>query len=65
MKNFIFAFLLLAAVIVGVGIYRNWFTVNAAKIQQDENAAKAEMHDLGQQVKSKASDLKDSVKERK
>jgi len=62
MKNFIFALLLIAVVVVGFGLYRGWFTVNKAKIQQDEAAAKTEVHDLGQQVKEKTSDRKGSVK---
>lgn len=61
MKNFIFALLLIAAVIVGFGAYRGWFTVNKAKIQQDEAAAKTEVHDLERQVKEKTSDRKGSV----
>ena len=61
MKNWLLKFLLLAAVIIGVGIYRGWFSVNETKIQQDEDAAKTEMHELGQQVKDKTSDLKDKV----
>jgi hypothetical protein len=65
MKNFIVAFLLLAAVVVGVGAYRGWFTVNKARIQQDEDTAKTELHDLGQQVKEKTSGRKDPAKENK
>lgn len=65
MKNWILKLLLLCAVIIGIGIYRGWFTVNETKLLQDENAAKAEMHELGQQVKSKTSDLTGSVKEHK
>jgi len=65
MKNILFAFLLLAAVIVGFGAYRGWFTVNNAKIEQDEVVAKTEVHDLGQQVKDKTSDLKDKVNGKK
>ncbi len=65
MKNFLIAFLLVAAVIVGVGTYRGWFTVNKAIIQQDEDVAKTEMHELGQQVKDKSVDLKDKVNGKK
>jgi hypothetical protein len=65
MKNFLIAMLLLAAVVVGVGIYRGWFTVNNAKIEEDEKAAKVEMHSIEKQVKEKASDLKSSVKDQK
>ena len=65
MKNWILKFLLLCAVIVGIGVYRGWFTVNETKFQEDEDAAKTEMHDLGRQVKEKASDLKGAVKEHK
>jgi hypothetical protein len=62
MKNWILKLLLLAAVIVGVGAYRGWFTVNETKFLQDEDAAKSELHDLGRQVKEKASDLSGTVK---
>ena len=65
MKNLVFAFLLLAAVIVGFGAYRGWFTVNKARIEQDEVVAKTEVNDLGQQVKDKTSDLKDKVNGKK
>jgi hypothetical protein len=65
MKNWLLKLLLLAAVIVGVGMYRGWFTVNETKIQQDENAAKTELHDLAQQVKEKTSDWKSSDKDHK
>ena len=65
MKNFLIAMLLLAAVIVGVGIYRGWFTVNKTKIEEDEDAAKAEINSIEKQVKEKASDLKSSVKDQK
>lgn len=63
MKNFAFALLLIAAVIVGVGAYRGWFTANKARIQQDEDAVTIEMHDLGRQLKEKTSDRKGSVKD--
>jgi hypothetical protein len=53
MKNLVFVLLLLVAGISAFGIYRGWFTVNRQKIEQDENAAKSEMHDLGQKVKTK------------
>ena len=62
MKNWILKCLVLCALIVGVGIYRGWFTVNTSKIEQDEDAVKAEIHELGEQVKTKASDLKGSAK---
>lgn len=65
MKNWILKFLVLCAIIVGIGIYRGWFTVNETKFQQDEDAAKAEIHELEQQVKDKTSDLKDKVHGRK
>lgn len=63
MKNFIFALLLFAAVVIGVGAYRGWFTANKAKIQQDEDAVTTQMHDLGRQLKEKTSDRKGSVKD--
>lgn len=65
MKNLVFALLLIVAVIAGVGVYRGWFTVNKAKIQQDEAAAKKEMYDLEQQVKDKTSDRKSPAKDQK
>jgi hypothetical protein len=54
--------LLFVACIAGIGLYRGWFTVNRQKIEQDENTAKKEVHDLGQKVKEKASDLKSPPK---
>jgi len=57
MKNFVFASLLLLAVIAGVGAYRGWFTVDKPKIEQDEQTAKQELQDLEQKVKTKAGDL--------
>ncbi|MBI3860417.1 MAG: hypothetical protein HY290_00825 [Planctomycetia bacterium] len=65
MKNLVFALLLLAAVIAGVGAYRGWFTMNKPKIEQDEQTAKEELHDLGQQVKTKSGELSDKVKGQK
>lgn len=62
MKNLAFVLLVLAAGISGFGLYRGWFTVNQQKIEQDEEAAKKEMHDLGQKVKEKTSDLKSPLK---
>jgi hypothetical protein len=63
MKSFVFGFLLLAAVIAAVGAYRGWFTVDQAKIQQDEESAKTELYDIGQKVKEKTSDRKGPVNE--
>lgn len=57
MKNLVFAILLLLAVIAGVGAYRGWFTVNKAKIQQDEQIVKEELQDIEQQVKKKSGEL--------
>jgi len=53
MKNLAFVLLLVAAGISGIGIYRGWFTVNQQKIEQDENTAKSELHELEQKVKTK------------
>jgi len=65
MKNFVFGLLVLLAVIAGVGAYRGWFTMDKAKLQQDEDVAKAEIQHLEQEVKDKTSNLKDPVQERK
>lgn len=65
MKNLVFALLLLVAVIAGVGVYRGWFTVNKAQIEQDEVTAKQEMHDLEQNVQEKTSDPKSPVNDHK
>ena len=62
MKNFARGALLVVAIIVGVGVYRGWFSVNKDQIERDERAAKAEMENLEQQVKDKASDRKRSIK---
>jgi hypothetical protein len=65
MKNLVFVLLVLVAGIVGFGLYRGWFTVNRQKIEQDEAAAKTEMHDLKQKVQDKTSDRKSPVTDRK
>jgi hypothetical protein len=65
MKNLVFVLLVLVAGIVGVGLYRGWFTVNRQKIEQDEAAAKTEMHDLEQKVQDKTSDRKSPVTDQK
>ncbi len=65
MKNLVFVLLVLVAGISAFGIYRGWFTVNQQRIEQDENTAKSEMHDLEQKVKDKTSDVKSSAKDRK
>jgi Tfp pilus assembly protein PilO len=51
------AFLLLVVVIVvGVGFYRGWFTVNPEKIEQDEKRAKEEVRELLDEVKAKSAE---------
>lgn len=62
MKKFVRGLLLVAAVIVGVGVYRGWFSVNKDQIERDESAAKAEIESIERQIKDKASDLKGSTK---
>jgi hypothetical protein len=64
MKKLAIVMLVLVVGISGLGFYRGWFTVNQQKIEQDEQTAKKEMHDLGQKVKEKTSDLKSSDKDR-
>jgi cell division protein FtsB len=50
----LFVFLLFViAVILGVGLYRGWFTVDREKIQEDEQRAKQEVQELVQEVKAK------------
>jgi hypothetical protein len=65
MKRLLLVLLLIAAGISGFGLYRGWFSVNRQKIEQDEATAKTDLHDLGQKVKDKTSDLKSPVKERR
>jgi hypothetical protein len=65
MKNLVVVLLLIVAGLSGFGIYRGWFTMDQQKIEQDEIAAKAELRDLEQKVKEKASDLKGPVKSQK
>jgi hypothetical protein len=65
MKKLVFVLLLIAAGISGFGLYRGWFSVNQQKIEQDEAAAKTELHDLEQKVKDKTSALKSPDKDRK
>jgi hypothetical protein len=51
------AFLLLVIVIVvGVGFYRGWFTVNPEKIEEDEKRAKEEVRELLKEVKAKSAE---------
>lgn len=65
MKKLLIVLLLLVVGISGFGLYRGWFTVNRQVIEQDEAAAKKEIHDLGQKVKDKTSDSKSPDKDRK
>ena len=51
MKKLVVALLVLFVVIGCVGLYRGWFTVDQARIQQDEEAAKAKVQDLGKKIK--------------
>ena len=57
MKRFFISVLLLAAVIVGIGIYRGWFAVNNANVEKDEAAISRSVHNVEQQVKNKTSGL--------
>lgn len=65
MKNLVIVLILFAAGTVSLGLNRGWFTVNQQKIEQDEEAAKIKMRDLGQTVQENASDLKGSANDQK
>ncbi len=58
MKRLLILLLLLAVFIAGFGLYRGWFTVNQPMIEQDEQAAQEELHNLEQKLKDKTSDLR-------
>ena len=60
----LFVLLALTLAIVCVGFYRGWFTVNKAKIQEDEQKAKEEVRELMQEVKTKTGERTDTAKER-
>ena len=51
MKKLAVVILVLFAIIACVGLYRGWFTVNQARIQQDEEAAKAKVQDIEKKIK--------------
>ena len=53
MKRLISVLSLLVVIIVGVGFFRGWFTVNQEKIEQDEKRAKEEVRELLKEVKAK------------
>lgn len=56
-KRLVILFLVLFVVVAGVGLYRGWFTVNQAVIQQDEKTAEKKVRDLEQKLKKSAADL--------
>jgi beta-lactam-binding protein with PASTA domain len=64
MKRLILVVLVVVVGIVGVGFFRGWFTVNEAKIQEDEERAKEEVRELVQEVKAKAAEHTDKAQER-
>jgi len=57
MKRLAICILLCGAVIAGVGFYRGWFLVDQTRLQQDEKAAKREIHDLEKKAKTKVENL--------
>jgi hypothetical protein len=63
MKRRFFVLLVVVVGIVGLGLYRGWFTVNRAKIRQDERRVKEEIRELTQEVKAKTGERTDNVKE--
>jgi predicted negative regulator of RcsB-dependent stress response len=70
MRNLIVTLVLLAAIVIGVGIYRGWFTFSSShdsgtdqrsiQLNIDENKAKSD----AEKVKEKASDAGTKVKEK-
>jgi hypothetical protein len=71
MGRFIVALLVLAAIVVGVGYYLDWFhvskedstgktsiqvTIDKEKIQADENRAKEKVQNLGHQASERANE---------
>jgi len=63
MKRLFFVLLVVVVGIVGLGLYRGWFTVNQAKIRQDERRVKEEIQELTEEVKAKTGERTDKVKE--
>jgi hypothetical protein len=63
MKRRFVVLLVVVVGIVGLGLYRGWFTVNQAKIRQDERRVKEEIRELTQEVKEKTGERIDKVKE--
>jgi hypothetical protein len=70
MNRLLMVLILLVVAVLGVGFYLKWFhvssdnagaksnitfTVDKAKMKEDENKAKEKMHDFGQSAKDKAS----------
>jgi predicted negative regulator of RcsB-dependent stress response len=79
MKGFLTLLVLVALCLLGVGLYRGWFSVSTEKkdekptvsfsvdqekIKEDEEKAKKKLQDLERQVKEKTSGKTDPVKEK-
>ena len=79
MKGLLTLLVLVAICIVGVGLYRGWFSVSTEKkdekptvsfsvdqqkIKEDEEKVKEKLQDLKHEVKEKTSGKPDAVKEK-
>lgn len=65
MKRPLAVIVVLIIVLAGFGLYRGWFTVNQARLQQDEQTAKEKLRELEQQAKDRTADLRSRVRDKK
>jgi hypothetical protein len=65
MKRPIAVIVVLIIVLAGFGLYRGWFTVNKARLQQDEQTAREKIRELEQKAKDRTADLRDQLREKK
>jgi len=65
MRGFLAALVLLAAIVLGVGIYRGWFTfgVDQEKFQEDKETAKEKVKKIWPKAKDKNDAPADKVRE--
>jgi len=65
MRGFIAVLVIVAAIVLGVGFYRGWFTftVDQEKIQKDEETAKDKVKKILPRTKDKTGTPTDGAKE--
>ena len=58
MKRFLITLLVLGAIIVGIGFYRGWFTVDEKKINQDKQELKEKIQKAPAEIDKGVKDVK-------